>query len=135
MIILLASLYVIIQNLLVGVKNLFTTNKKENIQLATIDLFEKKKPLYISSDTVQSHKNKHKNITAFKYSLIPKMLEGEKRVFVQKESVYVVVTKLGNSYRLAIKNIKNKNETYVVSLVKITDIKKEIRKLLKYVEK
>ncbi|MBE0491256.1 MAG: hypothetical protein IBX44_03275 [Sulfurospirillum sp.] len=62
------------------------------------------------------------------------MLQGDKRVFVQKENRYVLLKKLGNSYRLALKNIVDKDEIFATSLVKIIDIEKEAYKLRRFEE-
>ncbi len=62
------------------------------------------------------------------------MLQGEKRVFKQKENVFVLLKKLGKNYRLALKNISNSDEIYATSLLFVKDFEKEIKKLLKFEE-
>ena len=60
------------------------------------------------------------------------MLQGEKRVFQQKENVFVLLKKLGKNYRLALKNVLNSDEIFATSLLFVKDMEKEIKKLLKY---
>lgn len=118
-----------------GVKSLFDKEpKKKVVELCKCDIFDKEKSVLISHDTVQSHLH-HKEISAFDYYLVPQMLEGNKKVFIQKENTYVIVKKLGSYYRVALKNIKNKDEIYVVSLVNISsNIVRELKKLSKFRE-
>jgi len=56
------------------------------------------------------------------------------RIFRQKENIYVVVKKLGKCYRVTLKDVKSADEIYAQSLVRVSDCKKEIRKLSKYEE-
>ncbi len=117
-----------------AVKQLFSKKPKVKVvELCESNLFGESKPVLLSHDTVSSHTH-HKEIGAFQYSLIPQMLEGEKRVFVQKENTLVIVTTLSQTYRLALKNIKDKKESFAVSLVYITDLDKELRNLSKFEE-
>ena len=62
------------------------------------------------------------------------MLQGEKRVFKQKENVFVLLKKLGKNYRLALKNVLNSDEIFATSLLFVKDFEKEIKKLLKFEE-
>jgi len=115
-----------------AVKELFSkTNKTKEVELCKSDIFGENKRVLLSRDTVQSHLDRE-DVSAFHYFLIPQLLEGKKYIFEQKETTYIVVKKLGNGYRLAIKNIKDKNEIYVVSLVNLgSNIDREIKKLQK----
>jgi SPP1 gp7 family putative phage head morphogenesis protein len=114
-----------------GIKELFETKEKRKVELCESNIFGENKKILLSSDTIQSHTH-HPEVGAFEYSLIPSMLNG--RVFIQKENVFVIVKKLGRYYRLALKNVKNTDEIFVVSLLVFTNYEKEIRKLSKYKE-
>lgn len=110
------------------IQTLFKERDKK-VALCTSTLFGKEKRIILSSDTVQGHLERQ-DINAFDYSLIPEMLEGEKRIFIQDATKYLVVTKLGTSYRLALKNIEDTDEIYAVSLVNIgSNFEKEVKKL------
>lgn len=113
------------------IKTLFTATKPKAVELTKSDIFGTTKRVLLSSDTVQGHLDR-KEITASNYALIPKMLEGEKRVFKQKENVYVLLKKLGKNYRLALKNVLDSDEIFATSLLFVKDMQKEIKKLLKY---
>lgn len=115
------------------VQTLFTTNKPKKVELTKTDIFGTSKKVLLSSDTVQGHLDREE-ITAYDYALIPEMLQGEKRVFKQKENVFVLLKKLGKNYRLALKNISNSDEIYATSLLFVKDFEKEIKKLLKFEE-
>ena len=115
------------------IKTLFTTTKPKKVELTKSDIFGTSKRVLLSSDTVQGHLDRTE-ITAYDYALIPEMLQGEKRVFKQKENVFVLLKKLGKNYRLALKNISNSDEIYATSLLFVKDFEKEIKKLLKFEE-
>ena len=115
------------------IKTLFTTTKPKNVELTKSDIFGTTKRVLLSSDTVQGHLDRTE-ITAYDYALIPEMLHGEKRVFQQKENVFVLLKKLGKNYRLALKNVLNSDEIFATSLLFVKDMEKEIKKLLKYKE-
>lgn len=121
------------QKLFDDIKTLFVTKEPKKVELCKSELFGDEKRVLLSSDTVQSHLDK-KEITAFDYTLIPKMLQGDKKVFRQKENVYILLKKLGKNYRLALKNMPDTNEIYVANLLFVKDYEKEIRKLSKYKE-
>jgi len=115
-------------------QSLFTAKKPKKIELCKSTLFGSEKKVLLSSDTVQSHKDR-KEITAFDYSLIPQMLEGEKRVFVQDDVRLIVLKKLGRNYRLTLKEIKEKDEIFAVSLVDLSNnYENELKKLKKRYE-
>ncbi|MDQ7084430.1 MAG: phage minor head protein [Sulfurovum sp.] len=114
-----------------AIKDLFTTETPKRVELTKSDIFGEEKKVLLSSDTVGSHGH-HPEIGAFEYSLVPLMLKG--RTFRQKENIYVIIKKLGKYYRVALKNIKDKDEIFVVSLLVVTDIEKELRKLSKFEE-
>jgi SPP1 gp7 family putative phage head morphogenesis protein len=116
-----------------AVKELFTVKDKK-IELCKSDIFGKEKIVILSSDTVQSHL-KREEITAFDYSLVPNILDG--RAFKQKENTYVVIQKYGKYYRVALKEVKDKDEIFVVSLIgsnSQSDYKRWIRELDKFEE-
>ena len=74
----------------------------------------------IEADTIERHKNKHKEIDAFDYSLIPYMLENIDSLYIDpKDERYLILIskKFGRFYRLALKHIKDKNEVWVSSLL------------------
>jgi uncharacterized protein with gpF-like domain len=107
--------------------------KNKTVELCESAIFGDKKRVLLSSDTVQTHHH-HDDITAFDYSLIPLMLDGEKRIFKQSDTRFILLTKLGNSYRLTLKDVKKTDEIYAVSLLKITDFEKELKKLSRFEE-
>jgi len=115
-----------------AVKALFTTDKKENVELCKSSIFGKEKRVLLSSDTVQSHLNRTE-IGAFEYSIVPLMLKG--KAFRQKENTYVLIKKLGKYYRVALKNVKSTDEIYVVNLIRANkqdDFDKWIKELDKF---
>lgn len=119
----------------IAIKELFTTTEQKSVELCKSDLFGEQKRVLLSEWTVQLHKEREE-IGAFEYSLIPWMLNG--RAFVQKETVFVIIKKLGKYYRVAVKNVKNSDEIYIVSLVRANsekDFNRWIRELDKYEEK
>lgn len=115
-----------------AIKELFSTTEKKSVELCKSTLFGEAKRVLLSSDTIQSHTH-HPEIGAFEYSLIPQMLGGV--TFIQKESVFVIVKRLGKYYRLALKNVKNTDEMYAVSLVRANkkdDFQRWMRELDKF---
>lgn len=115
------------------VQSLFKEPDKK-VELCKSDIFGKTKRVLLSSDTVQGHQDR-KEITAFDYSLLPQIISG--RTFKQKENTYVVIEKFGRYYRAALKNVENKDEIFVVSLVaanKKDDYERWIRELGKFEE-
>ena len=122
-----------------AVRRLWDSKERKSFELCKIkggvsDLFGEKS-LFISADTIQRHKNKHKEIDAFDYSLIPYMLENIDSLYRDpKDERYLIILsqKFGRFYRLALKHIKDKNEVWVSSLLGIDDKKsfqREKRKL------
>jgi hypothetical protein len=108
--------------------------KDKKVELCKSDIFGKEKSVLLSSQTVQSHLH-HEDINAFDYSLIPDMLLGEKRVFRQNDTKYIVVKKLERGYRLTIKDVADTDEIYAVSLVNLgSNIDSELKKLSKFEE-
>jgi len=123
------------QNLVLykSVETLFT-KKNKKVELCKSDIFESQKRVLLSSDTVQGHLDR-KDITAFDYSLIPYLMNG--RVFKQKDNTYVLLEKFGRYYRVALKNVKDKDEIYVVSLIGANsqkDYERWVRELNKFEE-
>lgn len=110
-----------------------TITKPKIVELTKSDIFETTKKVLLSSNTVQSHIHRD-TITAYDYALILEVLKGEKRVFQQKENVYVLLKKLAKNYRLSLKNILNNDEIFVTSLLFVKDIEKETYKLRRFKE-
>ena len=86
----------------------------------------------ISAETIEAHKenskyvppkgvkkpNPHPEITAFDYSIIPFMIENKnKELYKDGEKTYIVASKMNVWYRLALKNLPDKKEIWVVSLM------------------
>ncbi|WP_165589849.1 hypothetical protein, partial [Campylobacter geochelonis] len=119
-----------------SIKELFTTKVPKKVALAKSDIFGKEKQVYLSSDTVQSHFH-HTDVLAFHYSLIPRMLKDNKMVFIHpdKNNVDIIIKKLGNYYRLVIKNIENKDEIFILSLVRLGTNKKKMEQEVKKLRK
>lgn len=115
------------------VQSLFVEPNKK-VELCKSDIYGKEKSVILSSDTVQSHTHREE-INAFDYSLIPLMLEGEKRVFVQDEKRLIILKRYGKNYRLTLKDIQNTDEIYAVSLVDLSgNFENELKKLIKKYE-
>jgi hypothetical protein len=117
-----------------SVETLFT-KKNKKVELCKSDIFESQKRVLLSSDTVQGHLH-HKDITAFDYSLIPLMLKDDKHIFIQNDTRYIIIKELGTYYHLALKNIKDKDEIFVVSLFNLgSKMNEKIRRLEKKYKK
>ena len=86
----------------------------------------------ISAETIEAHKenskyvppkgvkkpNPHPEITAFDYSIIPFIIENKnKELYKDGEKTYIVASKMNVWYRLALKNLPDKKEIWVVSLM------------------
>jgi uncharacterized protein with gpF-like domain len=115
-----------------AVKELFGEKPKNKVvELCESDMFSKSKPLYLSHSTVQEHLHRN-DIGAFHYSLIPQMLEGKNIKLKVNDKKFLFISYRGSVYRLVVKNVEDKNEIYVVSLVRLgSNVDKEIRKLKK----
>lgn len=108
-----------------SLNRLWNAQKREAMKLCQVQggvahIFGENKALYISQDIIHRHKNKHKEIDAFDYSLIPYMLEHIDSAFTDpKDERYLILVskKFGRFYRLALKHIKDKNEIWVSSLL------------------
>lgn len=114
-----------------AIQELFT-EKNKKVELCKSDIFGEEKRVLLGSDTVQSHIER-KEITAFDYSLVPQIIDGT--AFKQKENTYVIIEKFGRYYRVALKNVTDKDEIFVVSLVaanKKDDYEKWARELDKF---
>ncbi|WP_324171994.1 phage minor head protein [Sulfurimonas sp.] len=118
-----------------AVKELFTDKPKNKVvELCESDMFGKNKPLYLSHPTVQEHLHRN-DIGAFHYSLIPQMLEGKNIKLKVNNKKFLFISYRGSVYRLVVKNVKDKHEIYVVSLVRLgSNVDKEIKKLKKKYE-
>ena len=95
------------------------------------------KEVRITADTIIRHKDRHPEVDAFDYSLIPYMLENVDSFYRDpKDERYLILIskKFGRFYRLALKHIKDKNEVWVSSLASASD-KEAIIKRLKNKEK
>lgn len=106
-----------------NIRRLWDSEEKESFELCKIQgksWITGEKSLFISQDTIHRHKNKHKEIDAFDYSLIPYMLENIDSLYTDpKDERYLILLskKFDRFYRLAIKHIKEKNEVWVSSLL------------------
>ncbi len=107
-----------------NIRRLWDSEERESFKLCKIQgkasEFFGEKPLFISQDTIHRHKNKHKEIDAFDYSLIPYMLENIDSLYTDpKDERYLILIskKFDRFYRLALKHIKDKNEVWVSSLL------------------
>jgi len=115
-------------------KNSLYHQKTKKVQLCKSDLFGEEKRALLSSDTAQSHLDR-KEIGAFDYTLIPNIIDG--RAFKQKENTFVAIQKYAKFYRVALKNAKDKDQIFVVSLIsanKKDDYERWIRELDKFEE-
>ena len=116
------------------IQNGFSTKQREFYVLGKTSIFGSEKRLILSSDTIKSHTH-HENITAADYAKIIDISKNAKYIFAQSNMVYILLATNNNeNYRLALKNIVNKDEIFVVSLVKLSEIDgidKEYRKLSK----
>ena len=88
----------------------------------------------ISSLTMQEHKQRHKEIGAFDYTLIPFLLDDSELEIYQDKSPknpnkYIVVNRLNRWYRLSLKSLNDKKELWVESLTSSTDEKEFINNL------
>ena len=110
-------------------KNSLYHQKTKKVQLCKSDLFGEEKRALLSSDTAQSHLDR-KEIGAFDYTLIPNIIDG--RAFKQKENTFVAIQKYTKFYRAALKNVKDKDEIFAISLVKTKD--KEAYRLRRFEE-
>ncbi|CZE48203.1 Uncharacterised protein [Campylobacter geochelonis] len=65
------------------------------------------------------------------------MLKDNKMVFIHpdKNNVDIIIKKLGNYYRLVIKNIENKDEIFILSLVRLGTNKKKMEQEVKKLRK
>ena len=116
------------------IQNGFSTKEREFYVLGKTSIFGSEKRLILSSDTIKSHMH-HKEITANEYAKIIDISKNAKYIFAQSNMVYILLATNNNeNYRLALKNIVNKDEIFAVSLVKLSEIDgidKEYRKLSK----
>ena len=116
------------------IQNGFSTKERELYVLGKTSIFGSEKRLILSSDTIKSHTH-HENITAADYAKIIDISKNAKYIFAQSNMVYILLATNNNeNYRLALKNIVNKDEIFAVSLVKLSEIDgidKEYRKLSK----
>ena len=116
------------------IQNGFSTKQREFYVLGKTSIFGSEKRLILSSDTIKSHTH-HENITAADYAKIKDISKNAKYIFAQSNMVYILLATNNNeNYRLALKNIANKDEIFAVSLVKLSEIDgidKEYRKLSK----
>lgn len=85
--------------------------------LASI-LDTKAEEVRITAETIRRHKDRHPEIDAFDYSLIPYMLENFQAIYQDdKRGVkYLLISRFGRFYRLSLKSLKDKNEVWVESL-------------------
>ncbi|MBE0491121.1 MAG: minor capsid protein [Sulfurospirillum sp.] len=116
------------------IQKLYTTKKPKTVELCKSDIFGDEKRVLLSSDSVQRHLGREE-ITAFDYSLIPNIIDG--KAYKQKENTFVLLKKYGRYYRAALKDIKDKDEIFIVSLIganKKDDYERWIRELDKYDE-
>ncbi|MDY5383914.1 MAG: hypothetical protein SPG65_02175 [Campylobacter sp.] len=116
------------------IQNGFSTKQREFYVLGKTSIFGSEKRLILSSDTIKSHTH-HENIAAGDYAKIKDISKNAKYIFAQSNMVYILLATNNNeNYRLALKNIVNKDEIFAVSLVKLSEIDgidKEYRKLSK----
>ncbi|WP_294962293.1 hypothetical protein [Sulfurimonas sp.] len=64
------------------------------------------------------------------------MLKGIKNVFIQGDDKYIIIKELGTYYQLVIKNIKDKDEIFVVSLFNLgSKMNEQIQRLQKKYKK
>lgn len=121
-------------------KRLWNAREKTTATLCAVpkDLKEflntKANAVQISSLTMQEHKQKHKEIGAFDYTLIPFLLnDSELEIYQDKNpknpNKYIVVNRLNRWYRLSLKSLNDKKELWVESLTSSTDEKEFINNL------
>ncbi len=121
-------------------KRLWNAREKTTVTLCAVpkDLKEflntEADAVQISSLTMQEHKQRHKEIGAFDYTLIPFLLDdSELEIYQDKNpknpNKYIVVNRLNRWYRLSLKSLNDKKELWVESLTSSTDEKEFINNL------
>lgn len=99
--------------------------RKESIFIAKTDKRLREKldtsaeVVRLSVNTLSTHfKHEAEGITAFDYSIIPFIIENKnKELYKDGEKTYIVASKMNVWYRLALKNLPDKKEIWVVSLM------------------
>lgn len=107
-------------------KMLALKGKQNKLTLATLPLEiqkalgSKSHRLFLSYETLQSHLQKHTEVTLIDYSLLPLLLQGANiyKIKETKNHHILIFSRFGKHYRAAIKTTSNKAENYLVSLVK-----------------
>ncbi|WP_300827080.1 phage minor head protein [Helicobacter sp. UBA3407] len=100
--------------------------KLEKITLAKLPqkimqkLRTKTDELLLSHTTLQGHLQRHPEVNLLDYSLMPFLLQDANIIDIQetKEHHILLFSRFGKHYRAAIKTTKDKNENYLLSLVK-----------------
>ena len=101
-------------------------SKLEKITLAKLPqeiiqkLGAKTDELLLSHATLKEHLERHPEINLLDYSLMPFLLQDANIIDIQetREHHILLFSRLGKHYRAAIKTTKDKNENYLLSLVK-----------------
>ena len=111
-------------------KMLALKGKQNKLTLATLPLEIQKalgsKSHRLCYETLQSHLQKHTEITIVEYSLLPLLLQGANMIEFKKSSKdlhYLIFSRFSKYYRAAIKTTADKKENYLLSLVKIKEVK------------
>jgi SPP1 gp7 family putative phage head morphogenesis protein len=86
--------------------------------------------ILLSAETLKSHTH-HSEIGAFDYYLIKHMQKNVLFSVQENDTRIILLKKLGVVYKAVIKVTEDKKEVYLISLHKVTDANKEIKKISK----
>jgi len=95
------------------IQKLFNPELKSNfwVDFGKTSLFKEHKKTLLSQQTILTHAH-HKDITAFEYSLIPRILENKEYLFEDGTNHLIIVSPYMGGFRLVLKNVENKDEVF-----------------------
>ena len=107
-------------------KMLALKGKQNKLTLATLPLEiqkalgSKSHRLFLSYETLQSHLQKHTEVTLIDYSLLPLLLQGANiyKIKETKNHHILIFSRFGKTYKMALKTTADKTENYLLSLIK-----------------
>lgn len=98
------------------IKDIDKKENKDYIKMGDYMFFKKKKPLFLSKETLITHIKEHPEIKSYDYALISEIISRGKKSRIGTKEIRFTLTVGKKYYFLSIKDISNKDEMFINTL-------------------
>lgn len=98
------------------IKDIDKKENKDYIKMGDYMFFKKKKPLFLSKETLITHIKEHPEIKSYDYALISEIISRGKKSRIGTKEIRFTLTVGKKYYFLSIKDVSNKDEMFINTL-------------------